>query len=148
MTKEKDKSFNNFVNKDEKDEEFNFEDEDITNQGFVNHESSIRDIPEEDKVTILTEEDLGLGERIDIEEILDKDILIKGIKTRPSSFYEGDYAIIQVEKDGKLYVVTTSSSVLMDQINKIESKIPFRCRITKRKNPATNRRYYIIVPIR
>jgi len=148
MAKEKDKSFNNFIDKDEEstekekdeqlDEEFSFEDEDI---------------PEEERVADLTKGDLDSGEmfegeKIDLEEILNENIIVRGIKIRPSSFYEGDYAIIQIEKDGKLYVINTSSSVLMDQITKIEDKIPFRCKITKHKSPVTNRRYYTITPVR
>ncbi|HIH40723.1 MAG TPA: hypothetical protein HA221_04095 [Halobacteria archaeon] len=134
MVKEKDKSFNNYIDEDEadtkkvKDDEMDEGDE----EGFTFDDE---DIPEEDRVADL----------IDLEEILDKDIIVRGIKTMPSSFHEGNYAIIQIEKDGKLYIVNTSSSVLMDQIENKKNEIPFKSRITKHENPATGHRYYTLL---
>lgn len=105
---------------------------------------------EHKKVVDLTFDDIGgamfEGERIDITEILDENIVIERMDIKPSMFYDGEYAIVQIEKDGDKFVVLTSSSVLIQQITNIKDRLPMRCRIIKKVSPTKKQRYYTIVP--
>ena len=104
----------------------------------------------EDDITDLTEEDMPTqmfdGERIGIEDVLDETIVIKDMTTRPSSFSEGDYAILQIEKDGEPYVILTGASVLMKQIREKADKLPIRCRIIEQQSTTSKYKYYILAP--
>jgi hypothetical protein len=115
--------------------------------GFDGEE--IRKDKEED-ITDLTEEDMPTqmfdGERIGIEDVLGENIVIRDMTTRPSSFSEGEYAIIQIEKDGEPYVILTGASVLMKQIREKEDKLPIRCRIIEQQSTRSKYKYYILAP--
>ena len=104
----------------------------------------------EEDITDLTEEDMPTqmfdGERIGIEDVLDENIVIRDMTTRPSSFSEGDYAIIQIEKDGEPYVILTGASVLMKQIREKADKLPIRCRIIEQQSTRSKYKYYILAP--
>ena len=106
----------------------------------------------EKDITDLTDEDLPMqvfeGERIGIDDILDETIVVRDMVTRPSSFSEGDYAILQVEKDGEPYVVITGSTVLMRQIGEKADKLPFRCRVIEQQSTRSKYRYYTLAPVR
>ncbi|RZN72315.1 MAG: hypothetical protein EF807_01565 [Candidatus Methanolliviera hydrocarbonicum] len=121
--------------------------ETFDDMGFDGEE--IRKDKEED-ITDLTEEDMPTqmfeGERIGIEDVLDENIVIRDMTTRPSSFSEGEYAIIQIEKDGEPYVILTGASVLMRQIREKADKLPIRCRIIEQQSTRTKYKYYILVP--
>jgi len=121
--------------------------ETFDDMGFDGEE--IRKDKEED-ITDLTEEDMPTqmfdGERIGIEDVLDENIVIRDMTTRPSSFSEGDYAIIQIEKDGEPYVILTGASVLMKQIREKADKLPIRCRIIEQQSTRSKYKYYILAP--
>ena len=102
----------------------------------------IYDLTEKDMPTQMFE-----GERASIEDILDKTIIIRDMATRPSSFSEGDYVILQVEKDGNPYVVLTGSAVLVRQINEKADKLPFRCKIVEQQSTRSKYTYYTLAPI-
>ena len=101
-------------------------------------------------VTDLTEEDIPAqmfeGEKIGMEDVLDENIVIKDMATRPSSFSEGEYAILQIEKDGEPYVITTGSTVVMRQIQEKADKLPFRCRIIEQQSTRSKYTYYTLAP--
>jgi hypothetical protein len=81
------------------------------------------------------------GEKISVEQIVNKEVAIMDIKVSPSSFYEGDFAIVLVgESDGKPKFFNTSSKVLIAQITNLKQKheLPVRSTITKVK------RYYTL----
>jgi hypothetical protein len=113
-----------------------------------------KDVREEEEITDLTEEDMPTqmfdqmfeGERIGIEDVLDENIVIRDMTTRPSSFSEGDYAILQIEKDGEPHVILTGASVLMKQIKEKADKLPFRCRIVEQQSTRSKYKYYILAP--
>jgi hypothetical protein len=106
---------------------------------------------DEGEVYNLTMEDMPTqmfdGERISMDDILDKDIIIRDMVTRPSSFSEGDYAILQVEKDGEPYVALTGSVVLLRQIKEKADKLPFRCKIVEQQSTRSKYRYYTLAPV-
>ena len=104
-----------------------------------------------DDVYDLTETDMPTqmfdGERATIDDMLDETIIIRDMVTRPSSFSEGDYIILQVEKDGEPYVVITGSAVLMRQISEKADKLPFRCKIIEQQSTRSKYKYYTLSPI-
>lgn len=85
------------------------------------------------------------GEKTTIEEILNKEIIITGIKKEPSKVKKGEtYNKIQIVDevidDKPHYLIFFSSSSVLDkQINKYKDKLPFRATIIKQKN------YYTLI---
>jgi hypothetical protein len=71
------------------------------------------------------------GQKIDLNSILDKEILIIGYKVRPSKHSDENYLTLQFEMDGQRFVVFTGSTVLTDQIGRYADKIPFYAKITR-----------------
>jgi hypothetical protein len=67
--------------------------------------------------------------------------------TRPSSFTEGDYAVLQIEKDGEPCTITTGSTVLMRQIKERADKLPFRCQIVEQQSLKGKYKYYTLSPV-
>ena len=104
-----------------------------------------------DDVYDLTDNDMPTqmfdGEKIDMDEILDETIIIRDMTTRPSSFSEGDYAILQIEVDGELRVALTGSKVLIKQINEKADRMPFRCKVIEQKSTQTKYSYYTLAPM-
>ena len=98
----------------------------------------------------LTDEDMPTqlfnGERIDMEDVLDRPIVIKNMEIRPSSFSEGDYIILQIELEGDPHVVLTGSLVLVRQLKEKADKIPFRCRIIEQQSTQSKYKYYTLAP--
>ena len=105
-----------------------------------------------DEVYDLTEKDMPTqmfdGERIGMDDILDKNIIIRDMVTRPSSFSEGDYIILQIEKDGEPCVVLTGSAVLTRQIKEMSDKLPFRCKIIEQQSTRSKYTYYTLIPVK
>lgn len=90
----------------------------------------------------LTENDVGAdisGERVDIKDVIGKNIVIKDMSTRPSTFHNGDYAVIQLAGDR---VLMTSSSILIEQIRDIKDKLPIRCQISEHESAKKHMTYY------
>lgn len=72
------------------------------------------------------------GDKLRLDEILNKEILVKGYKIKDSHQKKGTkYLTINFELDGKQYVTFTGSTVLMDQLKKYESHLPFISAIKK-----------------
>jgi len=81
------------------------------------------------------------GEQVEFSDVLNKQIVIKDFKEIPSTFHEGNFAIVQAEMDGNLVTFPTGSSVLMKQLSSIREKLPVRAKIMKPKG----KRYYTFV---
>ena len=118
----------------------------------------MKPIPEEEKgreTYDVTEDDLGgylEGERLQIEEVMDKVIVISAIDVRPSDFSDGDYAVVQmVWNDEALieqppYTFTTSSGVLLKQLKRLKDRMPIRTKIVAKVSEASGREYYTLAP--
>jgi len=101
----------------------------------------------------ITEDDVGgyfEGERVQIEEVMGKSIVISAVDIRPSDFSDGDYAIVQMIWDDDLqqtpYTFTTSSGVLLGQFKRLKDQMPIRTKITAKSSEATGREYYTLSP--
>ncbi len=80
-----------------------------------------------------SEEEQALeGEKVHLDTVLDKEILITNFRTSKSKFNERDYITIQFNDGGKLFVVFTGSEVLTNQLKKYKDKLPFYTTIVKK----------------
>ena len=74
------------------------------------------------------------GDKVKIEQILDKEIILKAYLITKSKYPQKDneYCLeLQSEMDGKVYVTFTGSVVLMDKIEKYKDHLPFITTIKK-----------------
>jgi hypothetical protein len=72
------------------------------------------------------------GDKIQLDEILNKEILVTGYKIKDSHQKKGtQYLTIHFELAGEKHVAFTGSMVLMDQLKKYESHLPFLATIKK-----------------
>lgn len=71
------------------------------------------------------------GEKIKLENILEKEIIIKGYKINNSKYNNGKLLTLQFELRNKEYIIFTGSSVLIEQIEKYKNEIPFITKIEK-----------------
>lgn len=74
------------------------------------------------------------GKKKKLSEVLDCEILILAYRIARSKFKDKNYVTIQFENDGDKYVVFTGSEVLMEQLGKYSTELPFYATITKRFN--------------
>ena len=72
------------------------------------------------------------GEKISINGILNKEILITGFRSGQSKYKEDSgYMTVQFEVDGVRHVFFTGSDVLADQLQKYQERIPFLTTVRK-----------------
>jgi len=72
------------------------------------------------------------GDKLRLDEILNKEILVIGFRIKESHQKKGtQYLTIHFALDGKQHVTFTGSVVLMDQLKKYESHLPFLAMIKK-----------------
>lgn len=86
-----------------------------------------------------TEETLLIGDKVKIETIIGKEIIITGYRITDSKFKEKNHVkctTIQFSIDDIQKIFFTGSEVLMNQIEKYKNEIPFLTIIIK------NQRYY------
>lgn len=81
-------------------------------------------------------EELGLldGDKIRIESVLNKELVVIGHAVRDSQFSKnksGKYLTLQIELGGERRVVFTGSDVLIEQLEKYAEMIPFAATIIK-----------------
>ena len=79
------------------------------------------------------------GKRIGIEEVLNKEVVIKKLEVRPSKIQKNngeDCLYLQVEIDKKLCMVISGSKVLVKQVREYGSHVPFTTTIIRK-----NKRY-------
>ena len=78
------------------------------------------------------------GEKQRIEEILNLKILVTGFRIGKSKYKDKNtgkdknYVTIQFKNGGELFILFTSSEVLMKQLEKYKKSIPFYTTIVKR----------------
>ena len=66
------------------------------------------------------------GEKLRLDEVLNKEILVTGYKIKDSHQKKGtQYLTIHFEMEGKQHIAFTGSMVLMDQLKKYESHLQF-----------------------
>lgn len=74
------------------------------------------------------------GDKIKIENILDKEIELTGYKITDSKYQKNDgdkLLTLQFRLDGEDKIVFTGSGVLMEQVEKYKDEIPFMAKIIK-----------------
>ncbi len=74
------------------------------------------------------------GSKLKIDEIINREILVKDFKVRNSRFEKKDCEkclTLQFEMNGELHVLFTGSNVLIDQIEKYRHEIPFLTTLKK-----------------
>ena len=72
------------------------------------------------------------GDKLRLDEILNKEILVTGFRIKESHQKKGtQYLTVHFELEGKQHVTFTGSMVLMDQLKKYESHLPFLAAIKK-----------------
>lgn len=71
------------------------------------------------------------GDKIKLDDILEKEIVIKGYKIADSKYNDGQVLTLQFELENKEYIVFTGSSVLINQTEKYKEEIPFITKIEK-----------------
>lgn len=71
------------------------------------------------------------GDKIKINDILDKPLIILAYRINNSKFDDKECLTIQFELNENKYVLFTGSVVLKNQIVKYKDKIPFKAKISK-----------------
>ena len=80
------------------------------------------------------------AERIDLGEILNKDVLISDFQIRPGNF--GEFAIILIAlEDGQQRVVVTGAQAVVRKLKAAAGQQPFLARFVQRRS-TSGRRYY------
>lgn len=72
------------------------------------------------------------GDKVKIDSILNKEILITDYQLRTSHFKEDSYIIIQFHDEGGFKVIFTAASVIRKQIERHKDRIPFYGTIVKK----------------
>lgn len=72
-----------------------------------------------------------VGDKIQIEKVLNKKILIIKYRINKSKFKESNYTTVQFRLDDKTYVIFTGSEVITKQLEKYKDKLPFNTTIVK-----------------
>jgi len=85
------------------------------------------------KFSDFVEEDIEtlIGTRTKIDDILEKDIIIKSFTVSKSRQIFNEMFTIYFKLENKMYFIRTSSSILKTQIEKYSQKLPFSTRIVK-----------------
>lgn len=71
------------------------------------------------------------GDKIRIDDVLNKKVQIIGYSIKSSKLKDGKYLTLQIEIDDKKHVLFTGSNVLIDQAEKYKDEIPFITTIRK-----------------
>ena len=71
------------------------------------------------------------GNKIKLDDILEKEIVIKGYKVAVSKYNDGQVLTLQFDLEEKEYILFTGSSVLINQIEKYKDEIPFMTKIER-----------------
>lgn len=72
------------------------------------------------------------GDKIRLEDVLNKPLIVKAYQIAESKKQEGkDYLTLQVELDGEERVIFTGGTVLIKQIQRYASELPFEATIKR-----------------
>jgi len=70
------------------------------------------------KFSEIAKDDIHLaGDKLGLQEIVGKQIIVTGYKITKSKFKEDNYTAIQFELDGEQHVTFTGATVLIEQLN-------------------------------
>ncbi len=84
------------------------------------------------KFSEIAKDDIHLaGEKISLQDIIGKQIVVTGYKITKSKFKEDNYTAIQYELDGEQHVTFTGAMVLIEQLKKYGDQVPFETTIKK-----------------
>jgi len=86
------------------------------------------------KFSDFSKENILDGDKIRIDDILNKEVLITGYAVKNSRYSKnksGKYLTLQIIKDDKKCVIFTGSDVLIDQLEKYSNEIPFIATVRK-----------------
>ena len=73
-----------------------------------------------------------VGRKKRMEEILDKEIIVKNYKITPSSKRDNSRCLhLQFDMDNEIFVAFSGSAVLCDLCDKYQAEIPFKTKIIK-----------------
>ncbi len=81
-----------------------------------------------------TEEPPLAGDKLKLDDILNKEIMVTWYKVRESKYSKKNSQTclaLQYEIDGKRYITFTGSTVLLDQIVRYRDQIPFLATVVK-----------------
>lgn len=87
-----------------------------------------------EKFSDFTEETTLDGEKMRIDDIVNREIIITGYKITSSRFAKSNCQQclkLQFDINGKKHILFTGSNVLIDQVNKYKEKIPFLATVIK-----------------
>lgn len=74
----------------------------------------------------IAKDDIHLaGEKMSLQEIVGKTIVITGFKITKSKFKDTDYLALQFEIENEQHVTFTSATVLIEQLKKYGEQLPF-----------------------
>lgn len=82
----------------------------------------------------ITKEQILDGDKIRIDDIVNKEVVVLKYTIKSSRYSKnisGDYLTLQVEIEGKRFVLFTGSDVLIDQLKKYATELPFKAIIRK-----------------
>lgn len=78
-----------------------------------------------------TNDTVMTGDKIKLDDILSKEIVIKGFKVADSKYNKSKVLTLQFELNEKEYIVFTGSNVLIEQSEKYKDEMPFIVKIEK-----------------
>ena len=71
------------------------------------------------------------GDKTKLDDILEKEIVVKGFKIADSKYNDGQVLTLQFDLEDKEFIIFTGSSVLIKQIEKYQDEIPFTTKVEK-----------------
>ena len=71
------------------------------------------------------------GDKVKIDSILNQEIEVIRYSIKQSKYKEKDYLTLQFKINGNLNIVFTGSGVLINQLEKYETELPFTAAIKK-----------------
>lgn len=83
------------------------------------------------KFSEFSKESILDGEKVKIDDIINEEIVIIGFNVKASKYKEKNYLTLQIKRADKKFVLFTGSEVLIDQLKKYESNIPFITTVRK-----------------
>lgn len=84
------------------------------------------------KFSDIAKDDIHLaGDKMSLQEVVGKQIVVTGYKITKSKFKEDNYVAIQFELEGEQRVAFTGAQVLIEQLKKYGEQIPFETTIKK-----------------
>jgi hypothetical protein len=84
------------------------------------------------KFSEIAKDDIHLaGDKMSLQDIIGKCIVVTGYKITKSKFKEDNYVAIQFELDGEQQVTFTGAQVLIEQLKKYGEQIPFETTIKR-----------------